>query len=270
MKTEAKPLLSISAFSMSEEASSLSLFIRGGTLSLIYLLLQGTCRTPSCYFSHPLPSSALLCLGFSDLISTHVDNIPIFFPGYTTLLPLPVPFPLFPQFKLQVLAHTCQSPTSSAQFLLPGDGKLLHSQKGVFKELPALFCAHTVKDSFPGDPTQQFLESQKFALLKFKVLTILFARPAFLPITNSTRAWSLQPRLPPILTSLMLSSALVRTGFSKASPQVGPSITWTRKLSSTDTRNLLDCLPPAMPLSQQISRWLKSSIRTRACEHDTS
>ena len=99
-----------------------------------------------------------------------------------------------------------------------------------------------------GIPLSSSLSSQKFALLKHRVLALLFARPTFFKITNSTKAWSLQPRLPPILTSLMLSSALVSTRSSKASPQVGPSITWTRKLSSTDSRNLLDCLPPAMPL----------------------
>ena len=32
------------------------------------------------------------------------------------------------------------------------------SQKGVLKELPALFCAHALKDMFPGDPPQQFFE----------------------------------------------------------------------------------------------------------------
>ena len=85
-----------------------------------------------------------------------------------------------------------------------------------------------------GIPLSSSLSSRKFALLKHRVLALLFARPGFFKITNSTKAWSLQPRLPPILTSLILSSALVSTMSSKASPQVGPSITWTRKLSLTD------------------------------------
>lgn len=34
------------------------------------------------------------------------------------------------------------------------------------------------------------LNSLKFALLRFRVLTPLFGRPAFLKITNSSRAWS--------------------------------------------------------------------------------
>ena len=94
----------------------------------------------------------------------------------------------------------------------------MHSQKGVLKELPALFCTHALKDSFPGDPTQQFLERRKFALLKHRVLALLLAKPAFFKITNSTKAWSLQPRLPPVLTSLMPFSALVSIRSSKASP----------------------------------------------------
>ena len=152
-------------------------------------------------------------------------------PGYTTLLPPSMHFPLFSQFELQVLALPRRSPASPAELLLLGDGEPLHSQKGVLKELPALFCTHALKDSFPGDPTQQFLERRKFALLKHRVLALLLAKPAFFKITNSTKAWSLQPRLPPILMSLMLSSSLLSTRSSKASPQFGPSITWTRKLS---------------------------------------
>ncbi len=134
----------------------------------------------------------------------------------------------------------------------------MRSQKGVLKELPPLFCTHALKDSFQVIPLTSSLSSRKFALLKHRVLALLFARPAFFKITNSTKAWSLQPRLLPVLTSLMLSSSLVSTRSSKASHQVGPSITWTRKLSLTDSRNLLDCLPPAMPLSQQIFGWLKT------------
>jgi len=41
-------------------------------------------------------------------------------------------------------------------------------------------------------PPCSSLSSQNFALLKFRVLTLLFATPALLQITNSTTAWSLQ------------------------------------------------------------------------------
>jgi len=81
-----------------------------------------------------------------------------------------------------------------------------------------------------GIPSSNSLSSLKFALLKFRVLTLLFARLAFFKITNSFRAWSLQPRLPPILTSVMRSSALVSTRSSKSSPRVGPYNNWTRNL----------------------------------------
>lgn len=48
----------------------------------------------------------------------------------------------------------------------------------------------------PSNP----LNSLKFALLKFRGLTSLFAGPVTLTISNYTSAWSLQPRIPPILT----------------------------------------------------------------------
>ena len=75
-----------------------------------------------------------------------------------------------------------------------------------------------------GIPISSSLSRWNFALLKHRVLTLLFARPAFFKITNYTKAWSLQPRLPPVLTSLMLSSALVSTRSCKTSARVGPSI----------------------------------------------
>ena len=49
------------------------------------------------------------------------------------------------------------------------------------------------------------LNSLKFALPKFRVLTPLFARPTFLEITNLTRAWSLQPWRPPTFNDLKKS-----------------------------------------------------------------
>ena len=51
-----------------------------------------------------------------------------------------------------------------------------------------------------GIPLSSSLSSRKFALLKHRVLALLFARPAFFKIRNSTRTWSLQLRLPPVLT----------------------------------------------------------------------
>ena len=149
------------------------------------------------------------------------------------------------------------------------------SQKDVLKELPALFCSYALKDTFPGDPPRSSLRIWKFALLKFRVLTLLFARHAFLQITNSTRAQSLQPRLPPILTSLMLSSALVSTS---SSARVSPSNTWTRK-SSTNSRvvcHLLCCYPSSYlggcnPPSEQVPTSLTiPAVEARPCQQAPS
>ena len=118
MKTEAKHFLSTSALPMSEEASCPFLFSRGGTLFLACLLLLMYLGD---IFHVPRQVQLYLCLGFPSLISSRVDNVPLFFPGHTTLLPLSVRFPLFPQFKLQVLAQPCRSAASPAPFLLLGD-----------------------------------------------------------------------------------------------------------------------------------------------------
>lgn len=125
-----------------------------------------------------------------------------------------------------------------------------------------MFCSHGLRDSFSGDPSLE----QKFALLKFRVLTLILPDP----YSSGSQTPPGHGRHQAIVTSVMLSSTLLSTRSSKASPCVGPSITWTRTLSSTDARNLLDCLEPAVLLSQQISGWLKSPIRTRASEPNSS
>jgi len=62
----------------------------------------------------------------------------------------------------------------------------LHSQKGVLKELPALFCTHALKDSFPGVPTQQFLEQPEVCSPKAQGPS-----SAFLPGPHSSRSQDL-------------------------------------------------------------------------------
>lgn len=61
------------------------------------------------------------------------------------------------------------------------------------------------------------LNSHKFDFLKLMDLTPFFTRPTFLEIINSTRAWLLQPGLPPVSISLMISPALVSTRSGSAS-----------------------------------------------------
>lgn len=77
---------------------------------------------------------------------------------------------------------------------------------------------------------------------------------------KSTRVWSMQPRLPPVLTTLMRSSTLVSTRSSNARPLLALSSAWTRKLFWMHSRSLLYCLQPDLLLFQQASGWLKSRI----------
>lgn len=62
---------------------------------------------------------------------------------------------------------------------------------------------------FQGGLSTNSLNNWKFALLTFRVLAWVFTWPISLKIVSSTRAWSLQPWLPPGLTSPNSSSVLV-------------------------------------------------------------
>ena len=112
------------------------------------------------------------------------------------------------------------------------------------------------------------LNSLKFVFLRFRVLTLLFAYPVSLKIENSARACSLQARLPAVLSCPVNSSTLVNNRSGNLSLLVGLPIICTKKLFSTHYCSLLDCLQFGVPLFQQISGWLKSPSRVRACEHD--
>ncbi|KAK4818697.1 hypothetical protein QYF61_017918 [Mycteria americana] len=83
-------------------------------------------------------------LGLPDPIPTQTGSIPIVFPGYLSLLPLP--------FDQQVSTQPCQSLAFLAWFLTPGDRELLRSVESVLKDLPALFCSLVPEGSFPGGP----------------------------------------------------------------------------------------------------------------------
>jgi len=84
------------------------------------------------------------------------------------------------------------------------DGEFLCSRKGVFKELPALFCSFVHSNSFLGIPSSNSSNRWNVTLLDVRVLTLLCARPIFLKITSSTRTCLLQPTLPPVLTCFMI------------------------------------------------------------------
>lgn len=69
-----------------------------------------------------------------------------------------------------------------------------------------------------------------------------FGWPIAIRTVNSMSVWSLQPSLPPFLTSAMSSLELVTNRSSIASPLVGLSITWLNKLSWMNSRRLLDSI----------------------------
>lgn len=76
------------------------------------------------------------------------------------------------------------------------------------------------------------------ALWKFGVLILLFVRPLFLEMTKSSLTWSLHLTLLPIVTSLISSPALVSTRSRM------------RKLVSTHSRSIMNCLQPSVLLIQ--------------------
>jgi len=136
-------------------------------------------------------------LGFLDLISARPDGILVFFPGHTSLLSLPMYVPLFHQFGQQVMFSHAFFLPSLLDFICWGMENSC---------APSRLCQHC---SFPFPlrtvlrriSSSNSLNNCNFTLLKFRVLTFLFASPVFLEITDSTRAWPLQPRLHPVLTS---------------------------------------------------------------------
>lgn len=97
---------------------------------------------------------------------------------------------------------SCRFPTFPAWFSTYGNRELLCSNKNILERKKKKISSLRKN-------------SCQFVLLKFRVLT--FLRPIFSEITNATRVWSLQPRFPPILTSLINSSSLLSIKSSNAS-----------------------------------------------------
>ena len=104
---------------------------------------------------------------------------------------------------------------SSSPTLLPKQGHLQQAAQDLV-QVGLEYLQRRRLHNFPIS-----LKSWNFALLKFRVLTMLFVIPISLRSISSTSAWSLQPRIPPILTSPTSSLTLVTTRSSIASPRVG-------------------------------------------------
>lgn len=66
-------------------------------------------------------------LFFPNQTSACLDRIPLFFPGHTSLIALPVHFLIFPQFDQQVLVQSYQFPDSASFIMLEDCLKLVRN-----------------------------------------------------------------------------------------------------------------------------------------------
>ncbi|XP_051465178.1 bromodomain-containing protein 9 isoform X8 [Apus apus] len=124
-----------------------------------------------------------------------------------------------------------------------------------------------------GTRPSRSLKRSESALLKSsecRIVNVLLTHSDTLRVLNYTFLGSLQPRLP---SSFMLStslSMLARTRSTTTCLLTGSSTTWKKKLSSLHSRNHLDCWCLVVLPLQQMLEWLKSPMRTRACDHQAA
>lgn len=111
------------------------------------------------------------------------------------------------------------------------------------------------------------LKRPKTVLLKSGAVILLFALFPPLIILTFTITESVSSRLLPNFPSCSTISLFLSMRFSRVCPLISFSTTCVKKLSSGTSRNLVDCLCPAAQPFQQIPRWLKPSMMSRACEH---
>ena len=166
---------------MSEEASSPLPFMRGRTPSLACLLLP----LYLVVFHIPCQVQLHLLLGFPKPISTHMDNSPVFLPGHTTVFPPSIHFPLFSLSCRSLHSHNGRLP-----FLLDcfcwGMESRCALRRVSLKSCQLCSVPVPLRTVSQGIPLSSSLSSWMFALLKHRVLALLFARPTFFKITNST------------------------------------------------------------------------------------
>jgi len=130
---------------------------------------------------------------------------------------------LFPQSDQQVLAESCWFPASLPTFLFSGTRELLRFQKDILNEQPAFFHSFVSKDSFPGDLIQQFLKQPEVHAPNIQGPDPTLYQACIPQDHKLNQRQLLQPRLPPILTSLMIFSTLMSNKPSSALPLVGLS-----------------------------------------------
>lgn len=120
-----------------------------------------------------------------------------------------------------------------------------------------------------GIPPNRSQKRTKLLVLKSRAAILLVALLHPCRILNSTISWTQKPRLPSSL-HIPNQSFFVSTRSNSTFLPVGSFSTCVKKLSSTPYRELLDCVCSAVLSFQQISGWLKCSMRTRACSHEAT
>lgn len=132
-RPEVKKALSSSTFSMSCATRSPSPFSTWSLLSLVFLLLCCTCRSPSCDFHIPQQIQVQMGFGFPNPIPVCSDSVSIFLFGQMSLLASPVCFLFMFQFNQELLAHPWRPPATSVWFPTPGGGPFLSLEEAILE-----------------------------------------------------------------------------------------------------------------------------------------
>ena len=125
------------------------------------------------------------------------------------------------QFDPHVPVQLCLPLVFPSCLAVPGDGELLCPEKSFLKICQLCSASLPVRTVFQGILLTKSLKSWNLAILKFSFLILLFAYLISLRSMNSTTAWTLKTRQPPILMSPIGSLAQVRTSPVLHSPLWG-------------------------------------------------
>lgn len=213
-------------------------------------------------------ADTLLSLSWQQLqFPAHSNNISIFLLGDLTLLSCLVRLLLIFHFCQELLVHPHRPCALVAWFPAHWDRMFLSLEQASLK-INKLSWTPLLSEAVCHGVLLR--RSMKSALLKSRVVILLFALFCTLRILDSIISWPLQPRPPPASTSLTSSSLFASMRFSRASALISFLITSVRKLPSAQSRDLLDRRCLAVLLFQLILEWLKFSMRSRACEQEAS
>lgn len=159
-----------------------------------------------------------LCLRFPYLRFLHLCTSRIMCPWFYCLC---ISFLYFSLIRRSFFTHVL--PLPSLHFLHGGIKSAHTPRKSFLKSCELSSVPLSLRAVCQSIPYTNSLSKWKCALLK-SVLALLLIWPASFKVVNSIRAWSLQPRVPPVLTCLISSFMFViRDRSSNASLLVGLS-----------------------------------------------